>query len=582
MARENTMKRKISIVITAVLLTLGGASFVPPSACGETSPPNGGAKQNRPSPPLPRPGIVKPVLTVVPREINLGTVRPGETVNGMFTLKNLGVGRLRWSTAGPEGWALQENEQLTSDMGEIPEYLRVTLKSLGEITAEGNVKTKRTLYPFQLILEASAGTIVCRKNLTPGAYREVIKVTSNGGMRSIFLTFKAVEKEAKPLIEVEPLRADFGIVAAGRQVTKQVRLTNRGKESLTWQAAVPGARRAEIGLPTRTGRYLSFLNEETKGRGGYVPPLHLKDMLELSGHVAEDSGYPSFSGVNGTMKYRFRGTGLTLYLWNVPDGGNVAVYLDEQFVHVYNCYAEQREEVEFPVADILADGPHTLTLISDGGNVLIEGVRVHGQDRVRGNPGWIRVSPGTGMTTRETDYVNITLNTQNLGPGIYGDDVVFTSARGDAVVEVAVEVAAEQAPKAVEVYRFVKGSDYLFTTNPQAEANSLRVRGYRKQGIAFRLFSPDTPGTTPFYRWYNAQRGDHFYTYDHAVAGRSLPGYVFEGTIGNIATSRLTNTRELYRWLNPATGCHFYTTAQNGEDMAPKGYRFDGIAGYVK
>jgi hypothetical protein len=501
----------------------------------------------------------------------------------MFALKNLGVGSLRWSTAGPEGWALRENQKLAGGMEEAPDYLRVTLKSLGEITTEGKVKTKHTLYPFQLTLEAGGSSIVCRKDLAPGAYREVIKLASNGGMRSIFFAFKAVEAEAKPLIEVEPLRVDFGIVAPGRQITKQVRLTNRGKDSLAWQTAVPGARKAETALPSRTGRYLSFLNEEMKGRGGYAPPLHLRDVLELSGgKVSEEGGYPSFSGVNGTMKYRFWGTGVTLYLWNVPDGGNVAVYLDEQFVHVYNCYAEQREEVEFPVADILADGPHTLTLISDGGNVLVEGVRVHGHDAARGNPGWIRVSPGTGLTTRETDYVNIALSTQSLPPGIYGDNVVFTSARGDAVVEVAIEVAAEQAPKAVDVFRYVKGSDYLYSNNPQAEANSLQVRGYRKQGIAFRLFSPDAPGTTPFYRWYNAQRGDHFYTYDHTAAGKSLPGYVFEGTIGNIATSRLTGTRELYRWLNPATGCHFYTTAQNGEDMAPKGYRFDGIAGYVK
>lgn len=529
-----------------------------------------------------RQDAIKPVLTVAPREISLGAIGPGESANGMFVLKNLGSGKLNWSTSGPEGWVWQDNQKLSGAMEGVPDYLRVSLKSLGEVTTEGKIKTKHALYPMQLTLEAYGDTIVCQKDLAPGTYREVIKLTSTGGARSIFLAFQVVEAEAKPLISLEPLRVDFGSVVIGKQVTKQVRLTNKGKEPITWRAAVSGARRADLAAPVRTGRYVSFLNEEIKGRGGYVPPTHLKDMLELSGKASEDNGYPSFSGANSSMKYRFWGTGITLYLWNVPDGGNLAVYMDEQFVHVYNCYAEQKEEVEFPVADILADGPHTMTFVSDGGRVLIEGVRINGHDASRGNTGWIRVYPNTGMTTRETDYVNIAISTQNLNPGVYGDDIVFSSDRGDAVVEVAIEVAAEQIPKAVDVYRFVKGSDYLYTTNPQAEANSLQIRGYNKQGIAFRLFSPDMPGTTPFFRWHNPQRGDHFYSYDHTGGGKSLKGYVFEGTIGNIATSRLTNTRELYRWFNQVTGRHFYTVAQNGEDMAGKGYKFDGIAGYVR
>jgi hypothetical protein len=580
------MERKITIAFIIFLLAFPFASLLASSAQGEVPQETRGVKGGRTidlSQAMDRQGgVIRPVLTLAPREISFGAIGPGESINGMFALKNLGSGSLNWSTSGPEGWTLQENQNLSGAMEEAPNYLRITLKSLGEVAMEGKVKTRRFLYPLQLILEAGGDTIVCRKDLAPGPYREVIKLTSNGGTRSIFVAFKVVEAEAKPLIGVEPLRVDFGIVAAGKQVAKQVRLTNKGREPITWQATVRGAGRADTGAPVRPGRYVSFLNEEVKGREGYAPPAHLKDTLALSGRSLEDNGYPSFFGVNSTVKYQFWGTGITLYLWNIPDGGNLAVYMDEQFVHVYNCYAEQKEAVEFPVADMLADGLHTLTLVSDGGRALIEGVRIHGHEPGRGNPGWIRVNPRTGLMTRETDYVNIVLNTQNLNPGIYADDIVFNSERGSAVVEVSGEVVAEQSLKTIDVYRFVKGSDYIYTANPQAEANNLQVRGYRKQGIAFRLFSPDMPGTTPFYRWYNAQRGDHFYSYDYAGAGKSLRGYVFEGILGNIATSRLTNTRELYRWFNPATGGHFYTTAQNGGDMAGKGYKFDGIAGYVR
>jgi len=107
------------------------------------------------------------------------------------------------------------------------------------------------------------------------------------------------------------------------------------------------------------------------------------------------------------------------------------------------------------------------------------------------------------------------------------------------------------------------------------------VKGYRHTGIAFRLFSPGTPGTTDFFRWFNPSKGDHFYSYD-PKGGKPLPGYLFEGSIGNIGTSRLTGTRELYRWFNPTTNGHFYTTEQGGEGITKKGYRFDGIAGFVR
>jgi len=38
-----------------------------------------------------------------------------------------------------------------------------------------------------------------------------------------------------------------------------------------------------------------------------------------------------------------------------------------------------------------------------------------------------------------------------------------------------------------------------------------------------------------------------------------MQGYILEGTIGNIATSRLTFTRELYRWYHPSKRRYFYT-----------------------
>ncbi len=62
-------------------------------------------------------------------------------------------------------------------------------------------------------------------------------------------------------------------------------------------------------------------------------------------------------------------------------------------------------------------------------------------------------------------------------------------------------------PRFLDVHRYLAGSDYLFTTNPQAEASRLQLKGYRHLGIAFRLFAPGTPGTTDFFRWFNPVKG---------------------------------------------------------------------------
>jgi hypothetical protein len=328
------------------------------------------------------------------------------------------------------------------------------------------------------------------------------------------------------------------------------------------------------------GRYVSFRHEIVV-KGSYTLTGEIREGLELTGTWAEEGGYPSGQGEQNTLRYRFTGTGIRLYFWKSPDGGSFSVFLDEQFIDIIDGFAERRERAEVLIADAQPDGPHLLAIVNGGGKVTLEGVHLFGKPIQRGPRGWITVFPDSGVTTRETDYINVALNTRQLLPGIYGEQVFFTSNGGEVDVQVFVDVAVETQPRFMDVHRYLAGFDYLYTTNPQAEATRLQVKGYRHTGIAFRLFAPGTPGTTDFFRWFNPSKGDHFYSYD-PKGGKPLPGYLFEGSIGNIGTSRLTGTRELYRWFNPTTKGHFYTTEQDGEGITKKGYRFDGIAGFVR
>ena len=234
------------------------------------------------------------------------------------------------------------------------------------------------------------------------------------------------------------------------------------------------------------------------------------------------------------------------------------------------------------LAEGFADGPHVLTIVNKEGNLKLEGVKISGKDVIRGPAGWMTVLPNSGTTTSQTNYLNVTLNTGQLSPGYYGDNIVFKTNGGDEIVEVYVEVLQDNVSKVIDIYRYSRGLDYLFTADPQMETKRLNQNDYVKEGIAFRLFAPETPGTRSFYRWYNPQKKDHFYHYDNKGGGKNLQGYIFEGAIGNIATSKMTNTRELYRWVNTSTGNHFYSTDPRGEKVVKNRYRFEGIAGYVK
>jgi hypothetical protein len=524
----------------------------------------------------------RPALSVTPREVDFGDIGPENVANTLIYMKNMGSGSVTWSIEGPEGWEAAENEKLTGNLAAEPEYLRLSIRSGKSVPAESAQITQQKYHNIQLTVEVSGKTVIFRKDLLVWSYREQLKVISPGGTRTIFFNFKVTDAKSEPQLSVDPQRLDFGVIYPGKQAVRQIKITNKGRETVKWRIVIPRPGDEKYNLLPPKGRYVSFLNDDVKGASGYVPNNHLKETLEISGKWLEQDGYPSAFGVNNLIKYRFYGTGISVYLWHGPEGGKLGAYIDDQLIRVYDGSANERGREELPVADGLPDGPHVLTLVNGEGRTIIEGVSVYGKELMKGNPGWMTVNPDSGTTTRETDYASIRIDTQQLSPGFYGEQIVIASNRGDITLEALVEIRPDQTAKIVDVYRYVRNHNYLYTANPQAEANRIQSGGYRKEGIAFRLFAAGTPGTTEFNRWYDSKKDDHFYSYATNGGGKSVSDYVLEGSIGNIGTSKLSNTKELYRWFNQETGCHFYTTDPKGEGMTKKGYKFDGIAGYVR
>ena len=521
-----------------------------------------------------KPGTEGPILTVSPKEINLGIIGPGEGVRGNFVLKNAGSGILNWTVNGSEEWTFFDVKKLSGVLEKGTQNMGVHVSFLKDTLADNGGSNL-----IQLSLEADNRINIYRKRLSVGSHREMLKLSSNGGTRTIYVRFELTTGNYEPQIDVNPVRIDFGSVGQGESVRKKFQVTNSGRQILKWRIAVQPS--AANGTANVSGKYISFFNEDIKGSGVYAAPNHLKGTLDMTGKWPESNGFPLSYVPSNVMKYHFWGTGIAVFCSTEKDEGDISAFVDEVYSIDPDCSNGQKVRAECLIAEGLPYGSHILTIINKGGSVVIEGVRIYGREIKKGAPGWISVYPLSGTTTKEIDYVSVNINTKNLDPGYYGENITFNSNGGKVVAEVSLEVSSGIAPRIIDVYRFVSGYDYLYTANPQAESSLLNTKGFRKQGIAYRLFSSGTPGTTPFHRWYNATKKDHFYSSDIHGERKSLKGYVYEGAIGNIATSRLTNTRELYRWYNPSTGCHFYSTDLN-ESIIKKGYRFDGIAGYVK
>jgi len=566
----------ISVFMIAILL--------PMSALQATGPENKSMKQT-PSDtvnPASTNDGQRAVLTVTPREIDLGSIRPGETAQGEFSLKNVVPGGIEWSAYCPEDWqsAAGKISKVTTSNG--PTYLKIELAIAENMESNLGDKSRASIYRTSMKMDVEGKELLCQKDLKAGAYRKAIRLTSTGGRRTIFVDFRIHALQAMPSISLNPQRLDLGEQLPGKIISRRIELTNKGRDMLRWSVAPLEARPGELSRELQKEKYFSFHNEEVAEQGKYVVPAHLSDSMELIGKWTEKKGYPVSKGNASSIKFRFHGTGISFFLQSHTEDGNCLVYLDEVLMSLPDVLSGQWEKKELVVAEGLPDGPHMASIVVREGSLELEGVKVFGKNIMKGPKGWIMVFPNSGTTLNETDYINVKVDTSYLAPGYYGDQIVFKSNAGLEIAEIFVDITSDMGQKVIDVYLYTKDLDYLFTADPLAESKRLIQNGYIKEGIAFRLFAAQTPGTTSFHRWYNPQIKDHFYHYDRTGGGKKLNGYVYEGAIGNIATSRMTNTRELYRWFNPATGRHYFSTNPKGASGARKGYRFEGIAGYVR
>ncbi|KAF2809245.1 uncharacterized protein BDZ99DRAFT_464023 [Mytilinidion resinicola] len=114
-------------------------------------------------------------------------------------------------------------------------------------------------------------------------------------------------------------------------------------------------------------------------------------------------------------------------------------------------------------------------------------------------------------------------------------------------------------PNLVPVYRWNRkeSGDYYFTTDPNDLGSPY---GYEYDGQKFFIIPDDDDSTNlegqndvvPFFEWYNADCGTHFYTTDPEGENAVNHGFKYEHILGWVRIQEGEGTEPLYRWSKEA------------------------------
>ena len=340
-------------------------------------------------------------------------------------MKNIVPGNLEWSASCPDDWQSVAGRISKVMVSGEPSSLQMELtiaENMENILAE---KSRASTYRTSIKMAAGGKEVLCQKDLKAGTYRNAIRLNSTGGRRTIFVDFRIHALQEMPSISLNPQRLDLGEQLPGKIISRKIELTNKGREMLRWSVVPTEARSAELSKELQKERYFSFRNEELAEQGKYAVPAHLSESMELIGKWTEKNGYPLSKGNASAIKFRFHGTGISFFLQSHTEDGSSSVYLDEALMSLPDVLSGQWEKKELVIAEGLPDGAHTASIIIKEGGLELEGVKVFGKNIVRGPKGWITVSPSSGTTLNEKDYINIKVDTSYLASGYYGDQIVL-------------------------------------------------------------------------------------------------------------------------------------------------------------
>jgi hypothetical protein len=112
--------------------------------------------------------------------------------------------------------------------------------------------------------------------------------------------------------------------------------------------------------------------------------------------------------------------------------------------------------------------------------------------------------------------------------------------------------------------------DFHFFTQNRLEFQSAIAAGWRDENTSQKGFSVTQealPSTQLLNRLYNPNKGSHYYTLDTNERDALVNvGWLSEGTVGRLFTTRVPGTTELFRLYNQNSGVHLFTIEASVKD----------------
>jgi hypothetical protein len=134
---------------------------------------------------------------------------------------------------------------------------------------------------------------------------------------------------------------------------------------------------------------------------------------------------------------------------------------------------------------------------------------------------------------------------------------------------------------ATPFYRYWNAAvgDHFYTTS-WGELNAGRG-GFSLDGVQCLIHPAPAAGTVALYRYWNPGVTDHFYTTDFNELGMGRFGWIHEGVAGFVYSAPAPGTMPLHRYWNPGAGDHFYTTNFDELGRGQHGWGYERVECYV-
>ena len=163
----------------------------------------------------------------------------------------------------------------------------------------------------------------------------------------------------------------------------------------------------------------------------------------------------------------------------------------------------------------------------------------------------------------------------------------FTTPEGSATLTPNYVTTPASGTKAARYRVYNPNAGHHHYTTSFGEYDFLGNVGWNQEGVSCYIFdtvsSVDSVLSHVYYRTYNPNSGEHFWTMSEAEYNfLGTVGWNLEGTDGHLFAESVTLSVPLYRVYNPNSGYHHWTIDANEKTfLVSIGWNDEGIAGYV-